>query len=102
MKKTMFIACLLVTFVAGSSYADQVCGLLQSHEERPVCNTGELCPAFMTIVYTVTPTDGTPVTVDAPDFSTLESLEAMDGTNVCVNGTADVNSDFVISSISAH
>jgi hypothetical protein len=83
---------LLFIFVSTASYADEVCGLLQSKVEAPVCNPGAPCPAFMRLVYTITPTNGTPVVVSTLDFQVLNDLEIADNTNVCVEGqVADGN-----------
>jgi hypothetical protein len=95
MKKAL---ALLFIFVSTASYADEICGLLQTQAVAPVCNPGEACPAFMRLVYTVTPANGTAVTVTAQSLDVLNDFESALNTNVCVEGTS-ANDGFEVASI---
>jgi hypothetical protein len=96
MKKMFSLLLILVSSVA---YADQLCGLLQSQAVAPVCDPGQICPAHMTMVYTITPANGTAVTIGIPDLATLQNVASLDGTNVCVDGAMGPNNAFVISDV---
>jgi hypothetical protein len=96
---SVFISASLSATV-GVASADQVCGTLGSHAERPHCGAGMACPMIVTLQYDLTSETGIKYNLETTDPEVLLGLGSLNGNKVCVDGTEESGA-IVANSVSA-
>jgi hypothetical protein len=87
--KTIILASVFISALASSACADQICGTLGSHAERPHCDNGMACPMIVTLQYDLIGPNEARYNIQTTDSDVLLSLGALNGAKVCVEGTQD-------------
>jgi hypothetical protein len=87
--KTIILASAFISALASSAFANEICGTLGSHAERPQCDSGFACPMIVTLQYDLVDSNQTRYNIQTTDSNVLLNMGALNGTKVCVEGTED-------------